>query len=47
VVKTTPIFFAARRDSVLPIPPTTFLGLLVKIAHKIGAVFVYWSKLVN
>ena len=23
------------------------LGLLVKIVHKIGAVFVYWSKLVH
>ena len=23
------------------------IGLLVKIVHKIGAVFVYWSKLVH
>ena len=28
-------------------PKSPFLGLLVKIVHKIGAFFVYWSKLVH
>ena len=24
-----------------------FIGLLVKIVHKIGAIFTYWSKIVH
>ena len=27
--------------------PWAYWGLLVKIVHKIGAVFVYWSKIVH
>ena len=44
--KTSPFFVQCVTHPLNP-PPVRGTGLLVKIVHKIGAIFTYWSKIVH